>query len=61
MENKKVYIVDWASSGNIAGDKKKVIFANDIADCQDQFLDWLKLQPVYKHMWKLVFNIEEAC
>ena len=56
----KIYIVEWTSSSNATGNTKKVIFARNIEDCQNQFLDWLKLQPVYKHMWKLTFNIEEA-
>jgi hypothetical protein len=55
----KAYIVDWSSVGNI--DKGTVVVtAKSISEAQDKFLDWLREQPVYQHMWNLTFSIEEG-
>jgi acylphosphatase len=55
----KAYIVDWSSVRNI--DKGTVVVtAKSISEAQDKFLDWLRDQPVYQHMWNLTFSIEEG-
>lgn len=55
----KAYIVDWFSAGNL--DKGTIVVtANTISEAQDKFLEWLKKQPVYQHMWSLTFSIKES-
>lgn len=33
--------------------------AGSIAEAQDKFFDWLRLQPVYSHMWRISTKFEE--
>lgn len=33
--------------------------ANTLSDAQDKFLQWLREQPVYTHLWQLTFVFEE--
>jgi hypothetical protein len=55
----KAYIIDWSSAGNV--DKGTVVVtANSISEAQDTFWAWLRVQPVYQHMWNLTFSIEEG-
>lgn len=55
----KTFIVDWESPGN--GEHGTVaVQADNIAQAQDRFWDWLRAKPIYQHMWKLNFSIEEG-
>lgn len=54
-----VFIVDWYSKRNI--DKGSVVVvAETLVEAQNMFLDWIKKQEVYNHMWHLSFSIEQA-
>lgn len=55
----KAYIVDWSSEGNIQSGTS-VIQAESIVEAQDKFWEWLRKQPIYGHMWRLSFTIEES-
>lgn len=55
----KTYIVQYTSDKNIFKGKK-VIHAFELTEAQTKFLDWLKTQPVYSHLWKLEFAFEEV-
>lgn len=55
----KAYIVDWHSARNV-DEGTVVVTANTISEAQDKFLEWLKEQPVYQHMWRLEFSIKES-
>lgn len=35
------------------------IQAKSISEAQDKFFDWLRLQPVYSHMWRISIKFEE--
>ena len=55
----KAYIVYWSSAGNI--EKGTVVLtAESIKEAQDKFWNWLREQPIYQHMWRLTFSIEEG-
>lgn len=55
----KTFIVDWESPGN--GDHGTVVVhAASITEAQDKFWAWLRAKPLYQHMWKLNFSIEES-
>lgn len=54
----KVFLVDWSSEGN--GESGTIaLHANSISEAQDKFWEWLTKQPIYKHLWRLSFSIEE--
>lgn len=53
----KTFEVEWTSPGNIATDRKLIIRAESIVEAQDKFLDWIKKQPIYQHMWSLNFKL----
>lgn len=52
----QVYIVEYDSPDN-AFKGYAVIRASNLKEVQDKFLDWLKKQGVYQHLWKLSFKI----
>ena len=55
----RTFMVDWYSEGNI--EKGTVVVrAAGLVEAQDKFLGWLKKQPIYEHMWRLSFALEEA-
>lgn len=54
----KLYLFTAQSTGNVF--KASIaIEANSLVQAQDKFLDWLKKQPVYQHMWNLTFECKE--
>ena len=54
----KAYLFTYESKDNIF--KGKIcIQAENIVSAQDEFLDWLKKQLVYQHLWRLSFEVEE--
>lgn len=51
----KRYLVAYESKGNL--DKGSVIVpAENVAEAQTKFFEWLKSQELYSHMWRL--NVE---
>ena len=54
-----VFLVDWYSKGNIERGTV-VVAAETIVEAQDKFLDWIRKQALYNHMWHLDFSIEKA-
>jgi hypothetical protein len=54
----KTFIVNYQSNKNLFKGKR-VIQAFELIEAQNKFLDWLKTQPVYSHMWQLEFQFEE--
>lgn len=54
----KTFIVNYKSEKNLFKGKK-VIQAFELIEAQNKFLDWLKTQPVYSHLWQLNFEFEE--
>lgn len=52
------FIVTYSSANNIF---KGVLHveAMTISDAQDKFLDWLREQPSYTHLWQLSFEFVE--
>jgi len=55
----KTFIVHYKSDSNLFKGKR-VIQSFDLTEAQNKFLDWLKNQPVYSHLWKLQFEFEEV-
>jgi hypothetical protein len=54
----KTFIVQYKSDKNLFKGKR-VIQAYELTEAQNKFLNWLKTQPVYSHMWQLNFELEE--
>lgn len=55
----KVFLVDWSSEGNQESGTITVQ-AKSVIEAQDKFWDWLRKQPIYAHLWRLSFSIEES-
>lgn len=56
--NNKPFVVTYNSQNNLFKGRL-VIEADTIVEAQNKFLDWLKRQPVYLHMWRLTFEFEQ--
>lgn len=55
----KLYIFSYTSYNNLFNGE--IVFkASSIADAQDKFFSWVKMQPVYPHMWRLSFQAREV-
>jgi hypothetical protein len=54
----KTYIVNYVLERNCFRGTM-AIRADDIESAQDKFLEWLKQQDSYKHLWRLQFQFEE--
>ena len=54
----RVFHVKWESQGNIAKGTV-IVHASSLIKAQDKFLDWIKTQALYSHMWRLSFEITE--
>jgi hypothetical protein len=54
----KTFIVNYQSNKNLFKGKR-VIQAYELTEAQSKFLDWLKTQTVYSHLWQLNFEFEE--
>ena len=52
----KVYIAEYNSEVN-SFKGFVVLKAETLQQAQDKFIEWLKLQNVYQHMWQLNFRI----
>jgi hypothetical protein len=55
----KTFIVHYNSNKNLFK-SKRVIQAYELTEAQTKFLNWLKDQPVYSHLWQLEFQFEEV-
>jgi plasmid rolling circle replication initiator protein Rep len=53
------FIVSYNSQNNVFKGHLHVK-ANTISEAQDKFLDWLRQQPTYTHLWHLSFGFEEV-
>ncbi len=54
----KTFIVHYSSECNLFKGSR-VIRSNELSEAQNKFLDWLKTQSVYSHLWKLKFEFDE--
>lgn len=55
----RTFTVDWHSPHNI--EKGTVIVkALSLVEAQDKFLEWIKKQSIYSHMWRLSFEFTES-
>lgn len=55
MPTVKAYLFEYESEDNVF--KGEIVFmAESIREAQDKFLDWLKKQSCYVHMWSLSFS-----
>jgi hypothetical protein len=52
------FTVSYSSQNNVF---KGVLHvkANTISEAQDKFLEWLRKQPSYAHLWQLSFEFTE--
>jgi hypothetical protein len=52
------FTVSYSSANNVF---KGVLHvkANTISEAQDKFIDWLREQPAYAHLWQLSFEFTE--
>ena len=55
----KLYIFDYSSEGNIFSGEV-CIEAEGLVEAQDKFIDWVKKQKTYQHMWRLSFKAREV-
>ena len=55
----KLYIFDYSSEGNIFSGEV-CIEAKGIVEAQDKFIEWVKKQQTYQHMWRLSFKTREV-
>jgi hypothetical protein len=56
---KRHFIVKYESKDNIFKGER-VIATHTLSDAQSKFFDWLKLQPVYPHMYSLSVEFKEV-
>jgi hypothetical protein len=54
----KTYLFTYESNGNYFRGKISIP-ADNLVMAQDKFIDWLKRQDVYQHLWRLSFGAEE--
>lgn len=55
----KLYIFTYESLNNLF--KGEIgIESNSLVEAQDKFLEWLRKQPIYHHMWNLQFHAREV-
>lgn len=52
------FIVHYSSHSNVFKGVMHVK-ANTISEAQDKFLEWLREQPSYAHLWQLSFEFVE--
>lgn len=52
------FIVTYRSEGNLFKGQLHVA-ASTVAEAQDKFLQWLREQPAYIHLWHLEFDVKE--
>ena len=54
----RLFQINWRSDGNIETGTV-IVKATDIVQAQDKFWRWLRLKPIYQHMWNLSFTTKE--
>ena len=54
----KTYLFTYESNDNYFRGKISIP-ADNLVMAQDKFIDWLKRQDVYQHLWRLSFEVEE--
>jgi hypothetical protein len=52
------FIVSYNSAGNLFKGHVHVS-ATTVSEAQDKFLNWLRNQPTYAHLWDLSFVVKE--
>jgi hypothetical protein len=55
----KLYIFDYSSEGNLFSGEV-CIEAKGLVEAQDKFIEWVKKQQTYQHMWQLSFRAREV-
>jgi len=59
MTTMKTFVVEYESLGNLLNGEM-VIHAPNLVYAQDRFIEWLKLQSQYQHLWNLRFKFREV-
>jgi hypothetical protein len=54
----KHYVVSYSSQNN-AFKGTAHVEATGVVEAQDKFLEWVRKQPSYTHLWQLSFEFKE--
>lgn len=56
----KTYRIQWSSPRNIVKNDEVIVRAETLVQAQDKFFEWLRRQPVYRHMWAMSMEMVEV-